>query len=237
MPQPSDTMSNQFPDYVASFIKATIGEVPIVGSLISEIICNIIPNQRLDRIRSFLQKLAEHLSKLEIDFQTKLRQLNNIDIFEDGCWQAIRAVSEQRMEYIANLVIAGITAEQGEHMRYKKLLFILNDLNDIEILLLYAYGKSMFGDNSLFEKHPEIRPPMATMQSSPEEFEAANIHEAYKKTLVDWGLLRETYRTPRKGELPEWDKKTGKMKSSGLQITALGRLLLSHIGLPVDNHI
>jgi hypothetical protein len=43
------------------------------------------------------------------------------------------------------------------------------------------------------------------------------------------GLLRRRFKTFKKGEVPEYDDKTGMIKAVGHEITPLGRLLLKSI--------
>jgi hypothetical protein len=48
----------------------------------------------------------------------------------------------------------------------------------------------------------------------------------YCDNLRRLGLLQTKYKKPKKGELPEFDEKTGMMKAGSDQISRLGRLLL-----------
>ena len=43
-------LGNTSIDIITSLAKGTVGAVPFVGSLVAEIVGNIIPNQRVDRI-------------------------------------------------------------------------------------------------------------------------------------------------------------------------------------------
>lgn len=52
------------------------------------------------------------------------------------------------------------------------------------------------------------------------------LHETYRDHLRRLGLVRATYKKPKKGELPKWDLKTGMLKAGSDMITPLGRLLL-----------
>jgi len=62
-----------------------------------------------------------------------------------------------------------------------------------------------------------------------EEREAAFIQDSYKAHLVELGLLRPRFRRPGRGELPEFDDKTGMIKAYGHDLTPLGRMLLKYI--------
>jgi hypothetical protein len=78
--------------------------------------------------------------------------------------------------------------------------------------------------------HPNILPvPVAYFGSSEEEVEKAMVFDAYKVHLAQLGLLRRNFKKPKKGELPEFDERTGTIKSSGYSITALGRSFIRWI--------
>jgi hypothetical protein len=59
---------------------------------------------------------------------------------------------------------------------------------------------------------------------------------AYRNRLRRLSLIRATYKKPKKGELPEWDFKTGMIKAQSDRITPLGRLLLRYIDAEVTLH-
>ena len=52
-------LGNNTTDIVAAISKVGVGMVPYVGSILGEIIGNVIPNQRIDRITQFVQHLDE----------------------------------------------------------------------------------------------------------------------------------------------------------------------------------
>ena len=54
---------------------------------------------------------------------------------------------------------------------------------------------------------------------------------SYRRHLQDLGLTRTRFKKPRRGELPDFDEKTGMMKASGADITRLGKMLLRYVSL------
>jgi hypothetical protein len=55
------------------------------------------------------------------------------------------------------------------------------------------------------------------------------VHRSFKAHLVRLGLLKIIFQKPKKGELPEFDEKTGMIKAKRHGITSLGRLLIRRI--------
>ena len=93
-------------------------------------------------------------------------------------------------------------------------------------------GTSPGGIRRGFDEHEDKLPgPALFSASSPEDADRGAVHQAYRNHLTRLGLA--TYKKPRKGELPEWDLKTGMLKAGSDGITPLGRLLLRRIGAKV----
>ncbi|MFW6114130.1 MAG: hypothetical protein ACOC7K_00140 [bacterium] len=224
-------------DIVASLAKGTTGMVPVIGPLVAEIVGNIIPNQRVERIVRFVQLLNERLSNLEQEvLNSKLKQPPVVDFLEDAFIQAARATSGERLEHIANVVANGISDGELNEAETKRMLWLLRQLNDSEIVVLrsrLATTREDYEADAEFQNtHAELLAPDAThMGSSEEEFEEAALKKSYRAHLHDLGLTRPRFKKPRRGELPEFDDKTGMMKSSGSDVTRLGKMLLRYLNL------
>ena len=211
-----------------------IGYMPAIGPIVAELFRNLIPNQRHDRIADFLRILDAKLQALEEGFlKERMRTEEFVDLFEDGAYQAARALTDERKEYIAAVLKNSLTDEDLSHVQRKTVLSLLGDLNDVEILLL-KFEALRWTDpraaDEFFDKHEDVvRSPMVVTGSPEEEVDRYAVHEAYRNNLRRLGLLRTTYKKPKKGQLPEFDEKTGMMKAGSDRITPLGRLLLRYI--------
>ena len=67
------------------------------------------------------------------------------------------------------------------------------------------------------------------MGAPQEDADRGAVYETYRDRLRRLGLLRATYKKPKKGELPEWDLKTGMIEAGSDKVTPLGQLLLRYI--------
>jgi len=236
MPNDGELATNAT-DRITGLAKGVFGVAPVVGPLTAEVIGNIIPNQRADRIVRFVQKLDERLKDLE---QEALRSRTDdplfVDVLEDAFFQAAKAVSDERLDHIANVVANGISAEELNHAETKRMLWLLDQLNDAEVVVLrskLAMTREDFDvDVEFREKHTQLLAPDATyMGSSEDEFEEAALKTSYRCHLHDLGLTRTRFKKPKRGELPEFDDKTGLMKAQGTDITRLGKMLLRYLNL------
>lgn len=228
----SDVSQNRT-DVAVALTEGALGALPFIGPMVAAIVGTIIPNQRMDRIAEFLGILEEKLENLEQEvLQEKMRDEGFVDLFEDGTFQAARALSPERRERIAALLKNSLTNDDLDHIQEKQLLTLLGELNDAELIILQSYGLTLDPEaaQEFVERHQEtIRGPLAFMGSPQSEADRRAVHETYRARLARLGLLRATYKKPKKGELPEWDLKTGMIKAKGYEVTPLGRLLLRKI--------
>ncbi len=223
-----DKLGDDRTDMLASLTKGVLGAVPVIGPIAAEIVGVVIPEQRLDRIKRFLVELEKRVKDVEQqELRAKCSKEEFVDLLEDGFWQAARALSKDRLEHIASIIANGLKDEDVEYIKYKKLLSLLEQLNDNEVLFLIMYGKNEYGDQGFMDEHPEILKPIPIHSMSPDdEIEQKQIQDSYKSKLAGLGLIKPRFKKPKKGELPEFDIKTGMVKASGYELTTLGRMLL-----------
>lgn len=215
----------------------TLGLLPYAGPILAEIVGAIIPNQRIDRIARFAEILDGKLTELDKELlEQKMRTEEFVDLFEDGAFQAARALTDERKERIAALLKNSLSSDDLDHVQEKQLLSILGQLNDAELVILKHYGLDMDPRQAeaFFDEHEDtIRGPVVFMGSPQEDADRGAVNQTYRNHLRRLGLVRATYKKPKKGELPEWDLKTGMLKASSDRIAPLGRLLLRHIDAEV----
>lgn len=127
--------------YTGAIARGLIGQIPVVGSLTVELLNVTIPNQRQERIEKLLNILSQKIFNVsEEELQSKFDSTNFIDIFEDVLRQSTRAISDIRLEYLASVLKNGIDSERLDHLQKKRLLEVLEKINDIEIILLRSYS-------------------------------------------------------------------------------------------------
>jgi len=212
-------------DRIAAALRGVAGVVPVVGSALAEIVTEIVPNQRLDRIETYLKLLGEEVSALDMyDASERMKRPDNVDLIEDGARQAARALTDERKRFIARAVAAGISADDRDKINEKRILGLLGELDDEEVLLLDAYNSN---DH---EKFRRLRPEPAFIGSPADVIDRDALYEAAGTKLERLSLLEQKVRLDSKTKLPEFDTFTGRPKGYR-QITRLGRLVLHRIGL------
>lgn len=227
-------MNSKKLDIATACVKGALGYIPFVGPLVAEVVGTVIPNQRLDRIESILRLLE---SKILENDKEKVKQRivapEYVDLMEDGFWQAARALSEERKDYIASLLKNGLTDDELKYVEYKRLMSILGELNDIEILILKSKsmerGTREYKDFLETNKRLLVLPLLTVAESTQEKRDKETIHKTHELHLINLGLLKARFRTRRSGTLPDFDQETGMIKAEGYSITMLGRLLLRSI--------
>ncbi len=224
-------------DYVASAASAVLGEIPFVGSLLVEVAGTVIPNQRMDRIVKFAEKLQDRISNLEEDFvRSQLMNENFTDLIEEGIRQAARSLSEERRDYIASIISNSLSQDKISVIESKHLMMLLNALNDIEIIWLrYYLVPTHSGDEEFRSLHKLVLSPVMVHLNDPAFMaDQAAIQRDYVHHLSRLNLLNPKYETSREDKGPVFDDFTGSQKISGYEITRLGKLLLRFIGFEKD---
>lgn len=205
----------------------------IVAPIVGEIISHVIPGQRADRIQRFLATLEAKLEELDQRLLEQEAQNERfVDVLEDGLHQAARALSQERLDYITSLIKNSLSEVDVAYTRTKWMLYLLGQLNDAEIILLksHAFVSHSDEERQFYEKHQHIlTTPAITFGAPEEDVDEQAVRRSYSDHMMRLGLLRHTYKRIKKDELPEFDPQTGMIKSKGVDITRLGRLLLRHI--------
>jgi hypothetical protein len=199
----------------------------------AEVVGAIIPNQRLDRIECLLRELEVRLTDTSRDeVEERFRNPEFVDLLEDGMQQASRALNYERIAHIAALLTNALTDDELMRHQDKRLLSLLGELNEVELILLASYTLRNGQDHDFAERHRStLQRPPAVIGAPQNVIDAAAVHDEYRHHLVRLGLLRPRFAKPKRGELPQFDDRTGMVKASGHEMTALGRLLLRRIDL------
>jgi uncharacterized membrane-anchored protein YjiN (DUF445 family) len=145
-------------------MKSILGICPF-GSLVSEIVTNVIPNQRTERVVLFVEVLNEKFKYLEKEVvEQKIKTEEFTDLLQDGFIQASRTLTVKRLEYIASLLKNSLTDEELRHIEKKKLLSLLGELNDVEIIWLKKYSFDNTVENmerqKFIEEHEGVLNPI-----------------------------------------------------------------------------
>ncbi len=229
----TDDLKQNKTDTLVAAAKSALGVVPFAGPLLAELVGNLVPNQRLDRLTKYVEVLEQRLSEINGGkIEKTLNDIEGLDLFEESFVQASRALTDERRKYIANIVANGIDDDAIEYYESKYLLKLLQELNEQEIIWLRSFMFiTMGGGEDFRNKHSNILTPIvATLGSDDATLKKASLQSSYKEHLERLGLARSRYRMDRKTGMPEFDKFTGRPSVTYVELTTLGRMLLSQIG-------
>ena len=224
----NDPLNFQTVDYVTSLAKSTLGLVPFAGPLLVQLAGYVIPNQRIDRIVKFAEKLERRLFSLDQNFvRSQLTNENFTDLLEEGLRQVARSLSDERREYIATLIKHSISSQDIEYNECKHLLRILGEINNIEIIWLRYYYAPSMGEGAEFQtRHWNVLEPIAASHSDPPiVLDKESLQNSYKQHLAQLGLLKPKCSVDKNVLVPDINE------IIGYTITPLGNLLLWYIGL------
>ncbi len=207
-------------DKIVKSIKLGSQLIPLPGaSFIAELITDVIPNQKGERIDIFLKKLDNDLSNLEEEFAFLEGFLINpyfLDMFEETLVKASRSITEIRMDYLSKLLIKSFNQSDIELIQSKYLLNLLNELNDIEILILSSFGpNSNHSTQNLDNNKPSPRNDSYIKDKA--------IYDSYTNHLIRIGLLKQ--------QSERVSERVSKEQKIITRISDLGIIFLNYIGV------
>lgn len=135
MSERATNLENAGRDYAIAVGKSLAGLIPFCGQALTEAL-ELIPGQRLDRAIAFLEILGERVECLEGDKKARVSQGPGLEIIDEAIAQAARAPSVDRLTQIASVVVSGLSAEQLDLAETKRMLWLLEQLSDSEIVIL-----------------------------------------------------------------------------------------------------
>jgi hypothetical protein len=203
-------------DFITMLAKGFSGAIPVVGPFVAEVLGAVIPNQRADRFVKFLVAFEERVKKIEIEnneLRARFKNSEFVDIFEEGATQAVKSFSEERLMYLAQILSNGLKESELNHLKTKKLLLLLSQVSDPEIIFLQFYYLVQEGapgeENEFWLKHQNVMEFKDNSSGMPiENYEDYEIQESYLENLTHLKLLN---------------------KDSPPSVTFLGSLLLKSI--------
>lgn len=218
-------LDNDKSDYIVLALSSVLGAVPFAGSFLSEIVRNIIPDQRTDRIVKFIKELALELEEQKIDVEILKDKISNnyqYGAYITNCFRCLtNEVYEEKLEYYKNLCASGIIGDEKNLIHCERILQILSQLDFYEIQYLRYYydprmSKTEMMTDALNKIGFDILFPLYNMGMNEEQI----IEETYKQitlnNLEKNGLLQSKIN-------PRNNRKK-------YEITTLGRLILKKIG-------
>jgi hypothetical protein len=214
--------------------RSALTQLPVLGPIVNEILNEVLPNRRIERLTALFERLEERVERLHPKpAREQFERTVFVDLLEDGMFQAARATGADRTDQIAALLANSVSATDRETISNKFLLHLLGQLNDVEVLLLVGYGKERPGRDAFFQQHEsvfDIEP--AHLGASREVIDRETVHKSFKSHLASLVLIRKRH-NPTRGKLPEFDNH-GQLKGGYFELSPLGRLLLRLIDQPSD---
>jgi hypothetical protein len=172
-------------DRAVSLGKVLIGFAPVAGPLIAEVVGNLIPNQRIDRITEFVRQLEAKVDGMQDRLSAYLENPRFVDLMEDGFVQVSRALSEDRIGYISSLIKNSLSAEELDHVESKRMLGLLGEFIDVEIIVLRSKLYHEDEDPGFYERHREILAIRPVGMGSPQEdLDADAISRSHRQHLT-----------------------------------------------------
>lgn len=224
-------LGNTGADRAVALVRSITGAIPVVGAALSEIVTVIVPNQRIDRLEKYLVHLEGEIARLRIP-EERLKTTESVDLIEDGAYQAVRALTDDRRRYIARCVSEGVSDDTRTHIEKKRILDLLDQLDDQELLILDAFGSPVHDRKTKFDA---LKPDVPNIGVTEAQSKQMTVYSAAFDKLERLALITQQPVMNQQAKkdygltLPEFDF-FGRPRGAH-EITSLGRMLLDRVGL------
>ena len=186
-------------DIITAGVSASIGIIPYVGGFLSELVQNVIPNQREDRIVKFIIEMSEKLEEMNysVDQLKEIFSNYKYGAFTYKCIRnVVNEVYDEKIQYYKNICLTGLTSEEKELIKTERLLSIFAEMDYFEILYLkiYYYTKH-YNIEKVKETQSELGikflKPNYILSMTQEDFDKETFKQITLNNLIKNGLIEE----------------------------------------------
>ena len=222
--------------------------LPVFGSSLLNAVVGEVARSRIDRFARFMTRLDRTVKRLEDQGALHPPMSGaKLGLFEDGARVAVRAQSDERLDQLAHLVACGLTGSDIVASDNHRLLEVIKQLSDDEVVYLFSFsqpGQSpgwraqhralidpfeearAFNENR--EQHPDAsaEPAEITAARYQENRRVQIMYDLREKKLLSLGVVRREQVSSTAAE-----RAAGKTRYYPVQLSALGEIVLSRLGL------
>jgi hypothetical protein len=193
-----NALDNNISDSIASTVKLYSNIFPGLGPFLGEVICNYIPNQRLDRVAKYLSELSDIVEKLSDEINNNR---DKITLIEMGLKESANSSFEKKCEWIANIVKSGIS-DDIEIPTAENIINIVSQLNHEQIIILFYYVKyynKQWAEKIEFtNKYKYLLDFGYLITENPNEYHVFKNKEKYNFNVLEkLGLIENDYLFPK----------------------------------------
>jgi hypothetical protein len=116
-----------------------LGGFGVVGLVAGELLANVLPRQRVERLSDFVEQLSERVKGLEGAFRAKLEEPAYAAVAEASFLAAVRTASSARRGDLAGLLKTGLSKTEAELVGHEAFVRLLDGLNDAQVIILASY--------------------------------------------------------------------------------------------------
>ena len=212
----------------ADILQVAGSTIPLVGA-VSGLFLQEISGRRLKRFKLYIEALNNKYENLE---QLCLSQDRRLNLVEEGLHHAVKPYSEERIEHIVSVVANGISGKKKEEAEASRMLRLLSELEDDQVIVLASYLDKNIHNESFYKAHANVlEQKIDYIGGGIKRSDEFVMQKTAKQQLVRLELLQPIFKKLRKGEAPDLDPNTGTMKASGYKLTWLGSMFLHYLGL------
>jgi hypothetical protein len=214
------------------------------GGLAAELICSIIPNQRIDRVVAFLEELQRRLDAFDSAptlAEAEALSVAKAELFEAGVRSAARPIGGERTAQIAKAVAEGLSSDDLKAARLQRILILSDELSADDVIVLCSHVTPFAKDRAWREEHRDflvtfehVQDMRARRESRNAIAELSTASEIQLQRLISLGVMAKTVTMQtRPSAYARYSHSPQLVGSRGdvLTITAVGMAVLRFLGL------
>ena len=164
-------------DVARAMVVGTIGMIPVVGSLLSELVSTFYPEAKLKRLLGFAEELQASVNHVQDRLDTEFVGRHEFArLFEDVLDRAAQARNDAKLAAFASATAQSMTVDRPGQRERERFLDLLDQLRPghLRLLAAIARGNEERGDDLsvLVREHEELVITAASVRYMPDEFES-----------------------------------------------------------------
>lgn len=212
-------------------LAAGVPAIGLLGAPFALLARKLIPKQRAERLVRFVQELEKRVVALEESVLLDRVQDERVaDLVEDGVQAAMRALSEERIERLANLVAGAIVRQAPPYEELKAMLRMLEELSDDDVMVLFSHTREVRSDSARYNDLIERGVVVRRVGGSEEDAVRKILYKEKQQRLARLGLLDERVKADKATGGAQVNGRGG-LHVTGYTLTGLGRVFLHALGM------
>lgn len=158
-----------------SLFKVTVGQIPVAGTLLTDVLFEYRPKLKMERLVRFMELLRDEFSKFSIQNIETIKSEEFSDLFENILGKVASTRQKKKITAFKNVLIHGIQNKKDIE-NCEIFSEILNDLTEGDVDVLFWHNYYLYNGKSPFSKKRELEIELEIIEKNKEIKRYRNYH-------------------------------------------------------------